>query len=196
MRFEQGDKAGDFTVSFDAQPSRRCGACQLCCKLLPVSTIHKPATQRCKHQKVGVGCMIYTRIPRDCAMWSCRWLVDPEAAGLARPDRSHLVVDLVPDAVIAQDDATGQTAKFAVLQVWCDPAFPHAHRAPGFRAYLAMMAERHHMAALVRYAPDDAITVFAPAMSSNGLWAERPGIMKHGLPNLLFDDRRPAEFFA
>ena len=38
---------------------RRCGDCQLCCKLLPVRELSKGASERCRHQRVGKGCTVY-----------------------------------------------------------------------------------------------------------------------------------------
>jgi Putative zinc- or iron-chelating domain len=94
----------------DVQPNtRRCGDCQLCCKLLPmkaektehfdetvakmveVGLLHpevkrrmirdfdKPAGEKCQFQKHGVGCRIYARRPFGCRFWSCVWLSDPQA---------------------------------------------------------------------------------------------------------------------
>lgn len=79
--------------------NRTCGDCQLCCKLLPVRAVGKGANERCRHQRFGKGCAIYHHpsFPVECRVWSCRWLVDPEAHGLSRPDRTHYVVDIMPD---------------------------------------------------------------------------------------------------
>jgi hypothetical protein len=65
-----------------------------------------------------------------------------------------------------------------VLQVWVDPARPKAHRDPMLRAYLALMAERHRMAALIRWGyPDqegrEAMFLAAPCLSDDGEWIER-----------------------
>jgi hypothetical protein len=35
---------------------RECGACQACCKALPVPSIGKKIGERCQHQKFGTGC--------------------------------------------------------------------------------------------------------------------------------------------
>lgn len=44
---------------------RKCGDCQLCCRLVPVPTIKKPANVRCAHQSLarGAGYMIAGRSP-------------------------------------------------------------------------------------------------------------------------------------
>ena len=39
--------------------TRHCGGCTLCCKLIPVEELNKPAGARCKHVRTGKGCSIY-----------------------------------------------------------------------------------------------------------------------------------------
>ena len=112
--------------------ARRCGDCQLCCKLLPVrdGELDKGAGERCRFQHAGKGCAIHAQLARrvpSCALWSCSWLIDPEAAKLPRPDRCHFVVDIVPDFVHATPPG-GERIDIPVMQVWIDPAFPQAAR--------------------------------------------------------------------
>ena len=75
---------------------RHCGTCTLCCKLLPVRELEKPADTKCRHQS-SKGCGIYRRpgFPDSCHLWSCRWLVDDDTADMLRPDRAGYVLDLV-----------------------------------------------------------------------------------------------------
>lgn len=113
---------------------RRCGDCQLCCKVLPTKEIDKPADTRCRHQKHGVGCAIYERRPMSCRLWLCLWLMG-EPVG-ARPDRSRLVVDPLPDYVVAVENATGARQTVPVIQVWCAEHDREAHRDPAFREWL------------------------------------------------------------
>jgi hypothetical protein len=153
---------------------RTCGACQLCCKLLPVRELNKGAGERCKHQKFGKGCLVYHKpgFPMSCAMWSCSWLVNNDTAELRRPDRSHYVVDLVPDHIgIKPPD--GEPFTMLVVQVWVDPAFPDAHRDPALRRYLQRRAEQDDMAAIIRYSDTDGFALFAPHFDkTNGEWHE------------------------
>lgn len=66
------------TVLYDAdrKTARRCGGCTLCCKILPVRELAKPANTRCQHQRTGKGCAVYARLAQvspACVFWSCRW---------------------------------------------------------------------------------------------------------------------------
>lgn len=151
---------------------RVCGDCQLCCKLLPTKEIGKPANTRCKHQKVGKGCVIYATRPFSCRHWRCRWLIGDDTADLARPDRAHLVIDIMPDYVTAVDPISGRRQDHPVLQVWTDPAFPDAHRDPHFRAYVARQGEEHGMAALIRCGSLDGFLLVPPALNKGGEWIE------------------------
>jgi hypothetical protein len=157
--------------------NRQCGDCQLCCKLVPVKegfvvnntqhlpTFVKPAGCRCPHQKHGVGCAIYERRPMSCRLWTCAWLV---GTALRRPDRSHYVVDMMPDYV-AVDPGEGQPwVELPALQVWIDPRYPEAHRDPELRELI----DNSKMVGLIRFSETDAMSIFPPSMTGNG-WIER-----------------------
>jgi hypothetical protein len=150
--------------------TRKCGDCQLCCRLLPVRGIDKKANERCKHQKFGVGCAVYhtPEMPFECGVWNCRWLVNDDTDDLRRPDRSHYVIDIMPDFV----EAGGQPME--VIQIWVDPRYPDAHRDPALRAYLARRAFEGKIG-LIRYNSKDAFTLIAPALTTAGKWLELPG---------------------
>src|SRR5215470_6036671 len=107
---------------------RQCGECNLCCKLVPVPPLHKGAGQACKFQKFRKGCRVYNsaRMPLECSLWNCRWLVNDDAAELSRPDRAHYVIDISPDFVTHVDHETGEQLNIQVGQVWVDPKHPHA----------------------------------------------------------------------
>lgn len=137
---------------------------------MPVDELDKPANCRCQHQRTGKGCAIYRDRPMSCQLWSCRWLVDDDCAQLPRPDRSHYVVDMIPDFVTMQPNDGGPSQHIPVIQVWCDPAFPDAHKAPSFRAWL----DRQGTCALIRYNSRDAF-VLAPPSLTGGEWHEQRG---------------------
>jgi hypothetical protein len=159
----------------EGRPSRRCGDCQLCCKLLPVRTIGKLAGQRCKHQRHHKGCAVYHRLARvspECKLWNCRWLVGDDTPELSRPDRSHYVLDVMPDFVTLRDDATGEAQQIQVVQIWVDPDYPDAHRDPALRAYLERRA-KDNIIGLVRWNDTAGMALFPPSLSENGQWNEK-----------------------
>jgi len=109
--------------------SRQCGACTLCCKLLPVhdgvlingkrmqGNLDKPAGERCRYQR-HTGCTVYNTalMPACCKMWNCRWLGNDDTGDLSRPDRSHYVIDIMPDYVTVVDNAGGGVVDLAAFE--------------------------------------------------------------------------------
>lgn len=165
-----------FDADRDANRTRQCGDCQLCCKLVPVEEIDKKAGVKCPAQKFKVGCRVYNtdRMPMSCKFWSCRWLVNDDTADLHRPDRSHVVIDIMPDYVTATDNNTGVETKIEVVQLWVDPAHPDAWKDPTVLAYLERRAEEG-IVGLVRYNSGDGFTVVPPSMSGGQGWLELRG---------------------
>lgn len=162
----------------DAQRTikRQCGDCQLCCRLLPVRALpllDKGAGINCQFQKFHKGCTVYRtpKMPSECVMWNCRWLVNDDADDLSRPDRSHYVLDIMPDFITLVDDDTGTKTEIQVAQVWNDPRHPDAHRDPKLRAWMFRRAEQG-VASIVRYNNHDAFTIFAPPLAGDGEWHE------------------------
>jgi hypothetical protein len=153
--------------------TRKCGECQLCCKLLPVRTLQKKGGEVCRHQKFRKGCAVYHRagMPPECAIWNCRWLVNDDADELSRPDRAHYVIDVMPDFVTLKEDATGFNQNIEVVQIWCDPKYPDAHRDPALRRWLFRRAQEGK-AAIIRFNERDAIGLFAPPFDKDGKWHE------------------------
>ena len=155
--------------------NRVCGDCQLCCKLLPIDALSKPANKRCRYQKIRTGCTIYSTRPAECRVWSCQWLKNPETNALKRPDRAHYVIDPIPDYVRFPQIDGSDDVVIPVLQIWIDPGFPDAHRDPSLRAFLAQVARRDGMAALIRFDERTAITLLAPFLHNGPDWIEITG---------------------
>ena len=151
----------------DTGTGRVCGGCTLCCKLLPTPELSKPANQRCRHQKVGKGCVIYADRPMGCRSWACRWLADTRVT-LPRPDRAHYVIDMTDDYVTLKDRETGEERRVGVLQIWVDPSYPDAHRDPRLRSWL----DAHEYPALIRFSATDAIFICPPSCSEDRIWHE------------------------
>lgn len=73
--------------------TRSCGPCSLCCTVLRVDELAKPAGRDCVHQRGTQGCGIHPTRPPICRSYRCLWL----QGGLEddeRPDAIGGVVDL------------------------------------------------------------------------------------------------------
>jgi len=85
-----------------------CGTCRMCCNLLAVADLGKPANRMCEHA-CSSGCNIYASRPASCADYACIWLQTqatrkPLPLEL-RPDNCGVVLDTLvenPDSVIAR----------------------------------------------------------------------------------------------
>jgi len=116
--------------------SRNCGDCTLCCKVMAIEEIAKPAGQWCSHCKPGRGCLVYDDRPRECRAFNCLWLVDARFGPHWKPAKSKMVLT-------ASDDG---------LEIRCDPGFPDAWRKEPFRSEIGALAaagETHDVTVLV-----------------------------------------------
>lgn len=166
------------SIDFEGKTTRRCGDCQLCCKLLPMPELNKADNTRCQHQQASHGCKIYARRPSSCRLWSCRWLAMNDTADMRRPDRVHYVLDPIPDYITVVNNATGAEQIVPCIQIWVDPRFPHAHRDPALRAYLERRAADGWVG-MVRLGAADGFVLVPPSMAEDGQWHEAPSQSTH-----------------
>lgn len=148
---------------------RKCNECTLCCKLLPVGQINKPANTVCANQR-SKGCRVYgtNAFPSHCGIWSCLWLLD-ESVPLPRPDRARYVIDPSPEFA----EINGHTVD--VLQIWIDPRCPTAHRDPALRDWLANRWATHKQLAIVRHDSLSGTVLIPPSASGACKWIESQG---------------------
>jgi len=151
---------------------RKCGDCQLCCKLMPVADFQliKKAGVRCQYQKHGVGCKLHGRrnMPASCRIWNCRWLANTDTHDLPRPDRAHYVIDPMPDFVTIRDNDTGNEVEIQIIQIWLEPGYFKALDTDSFRTYL----NRQGIAALVRLDERRSYVIAPPSMSGRDHWIQ------------------------
>ncbi len=117
-------------------PGRECGECTLCCKVMAIEQISKPASTWCPHCKPGRGCRIYPERPDECRTFNCLWLVNDRLDEHWRPSKSKLVLTTSEDGI----------------EVRCDPGFPDAWRKPPFHGEIrqwAVSGETHDVTVVV-----------------------------------------------
>jgi len=107
---------------------RGCDGCTMCCKLLPVRELAKPAGTWCQHCEPGTGCRIYPERPQACRDFFCGWMLNGEVAAHWRPRESRMVLNFQA------------TLKRTVVHV--DPSRPDAWRKPPYHAELQVVATR------------------------------------------------------
>lgn len=162
--------------------NRKCGDCQLCCRLLPTEEIDKPANTRCAHQRTGKGCSIYEHRPLSCKLWSCRWLLGDDTADQPRPDRLGIVLDMMPDVIRITNDTDGTEQTLPVIVAWIDPANRDAWRSPAFRRYV----QRQTVPVLIRYGSREGGGVlFPPAVTGRDHIAWQSSNVSDNMPRTL-----------
>jgi len=159
---------------------RPCGDCTACCTIMPVSEIKKPAHEACQHLAPSGGCAIYKKRPGSCFAWSCLWVLDRSIPEELRPDRCHVIFDMMADTVTAEASDGKKTLGLTVLVAWGDPAFPDAHRAPIVRELMNEVAEKVGIPTLVRMSDEEAFAVAAPCLAGGENWYEPPSRLEVG----------------
>lgn len=115
---------------------RQCGDCTLCCKVMAIEELAKPASSWCPHCKPGRGCLIYPDRPTECQTFRCLWLVNDRLDQQWKPNKSKLVLTTSEDGI----------------EVRCDPGFPDAWRKEPYRREIrewAMSGETHDVTVVV-----------------------------------------------
>lgn len=74
-------------------PNRSCGPCTVCCRVLEIEALDKPAGLLCRHN-TGSACGIYRERPDVCARWYCAWRKIGALPDELRPDLSGVVFSL------------------------------------------------------------------------------------------------------
>lgn len=115
---------------------RQCGDCTLCCKVMAIEQLGKPASAWCPHCKPGQGCRIYPKRPDECRSFNCLWRVNDLLDERWRPSKSKLVLTTSEDGI----------------EVRCDPGFPDAWRKEPFRSEIrewAVSGEAHDVTVVI-----------------------------------------------
>jgi hypothetical protein len=119
-----------------ASANKICGDCTLCCKVMAIEELTKPASAWCPHCKPDRGCQIYPDRPAECRTFSCLWLVNDLLDQRWKPSKSRFVLTTSEDGI----------------EVRCDPGFPDAWRKEPFRSEIrewAISGETHDVTVVV-----------------------------------------------
>jgi hypothetical protein len=103
---------------------RQCGDCTLCCKVMAIEVLNKPAGNWCSHCKPGRGCLAYETRPTECRNFDCLWLADVRFGEYWKPSSSKLVLTTSEDGI----------------EIRCDPGFLDAWRKEPFRSEIGQLA--------------------------------------------------------
>jgi len=106
---------------------RECGSCSLCCKLLSVDALNKPANTWCGGWEKDKGCTIYEDRPESCRTFECAWLQVPDMPENLKPNKVKCFIG---------GTTNGDTA------IYVDPSFPFAYQEGAFGKFLAQHIDK------------------------------------------------------
>jgi hypothetical protein len=98
-----------------------CESCAMCCRLLSITELNKPAGKWCGHAKPGAlpgACQIYEDRPLSCKAFKCLWL----ASQATKEITDRLPISLRPDNSKVMMIMGGADGDDLVLHV--DPGYP------------------------------------------------------------------------
>lgn len=83
--------------------NKTCGECSVCCTSLLIDTpeLAKKAGVDCKNLSPDRGCAIYIDRPSVCRSWKCGWLQVASIPQRLRPDKSKVLIKILPEPGIA-----------------------------------------------------------------------------------------------
>jgi len=102
----------------------------MCCKLVAVNELQKPAQNWCRHCTIGTGCQIYDTRPDDCRTFYCGWLLDAGMGEAWQPSRSKMVVKFEPRRIVIhcdkdRRDAWRKEPFQSQIRAWAQAAMAH-----------------------------------------------------------------------
>ncbi len=115
---------------------RHCGDCTLCCKVMAIEALAKPANAWCSHCQPKRGCSIYERRPGECQAFRCLWLVNELLDEQWKPAKAKFLLTTSEDG----------------SEVRCDPGFPDAWRKEPYHSGIrqwAVSGEEHDVTVVI-----------------------------------------------
>jgi len=104
----------------------------MCCHILPVHEIAKPANSWCPHCPTRQSCAIYDSRPEECRRFDCGWLTSASIGDEWQPRRSRIVLEAEVNghrmtAMVHPDqpEAWRQSPYYEQLKAWSRAAVPH-----------------------------------------------------------------------
>jgi len=105
----------------------------MCCKLMAIPALEKPAGAWCPKYVMKKGCGDYERRPDACRAFECLYLLADGLGDAWRPDKARFVVwsgregrRLIVDVDPANPGAWRQAPYYAQIKAWADRRHPEA----------------------------------------------------------------------
>jgi hypothetical protein len=139
---------------------KSCGTCGMCCKLMAIPALEKPAASWCPKYVMKTGCGDYEGRPQACRAFECLYLTADGLGDEWRPDKAKFMI------------WTGREERRLIVDV--DPSAPMAWRQqPYYRQIKAWSDRRHPQPFEVAVRVNGRLTIVFPEADID-LGAEQP----------------------
>ena len=116
----------------DIVAGRSCEGCGMCCNLLKIDSLNKPAGQWCEHCSTRRSCDIHGQHPDECRGFHCGWLTVEALGDEWQPAKSKIIMtaELGGQRMTAivdpkRSDAWRQAPYYDQLKAWATAAVEH-----------------------------------------------------------------------
>lgn len=113
----------------DIVAGRSCEGCGMCCNLLRIDALNKPAGEWCKHCSTRRSCDIHGEHPDDCRNFHCGWLTVEGLGDEWKPSKSKIIMTAELDgqrmtAIVdpKRPSAWRETPYYEQLKAWATAA--------------------------------------------------------------------------
>lgn len=95
-----------------------CGSCTLCCELLPIPEIKKPASVLCSNCTINKGCNIYNNRPKSCKNFDCLYLQSDDMDISLRPNECGVMFEKVTTKIYFGTESSKNAGSWKDLNVF------------------------------------------------------------------------------
>lgn len=148
--------------------TRACDGCTLCCKVMNVPELDKPAGVWCADCTVGQGCGRYETRPSTCRTFQCGFLADPALDERWRPSTARFVlIILAPEERVTvyaepqRADSWRREPYLSVLRKWSRTAIERYGLVDVFIAGKTIVILPDREVDLGIVAPDEKVMAYA-----------------------------------
>lgn len=112
-------------------PTRSCGDCTLCCKVMGIDALEKPRGSWCTNCDASKGCKIYETKPQECTDFQCGYITNPNLGEEWKPNHSKIIIlpedggnRIAAHVDTSRPDAWKKEPYYSTLKEWARRGVP------------------------------------------------------------------------
>tara|TARA_R110000772_G_scaffold17946_3_gene49862 strand:+ start:20048 stop:20506 length:459 start_codon:yes stop_codon:yes gene_type:complete len=146
--------------------NKECGDCTLCCELLPIGEINKPASVLCGDCVLTKGCSIYDKRPQSCRDFECSYISSDDMEEDLKPINCNVIFEKVTE-----------TVHLALIH----PKDLDAWQAEPVKNYILGLKANGISTIISSYTRAPKYTVVAEGRTKEDIWEEAMGVLNKEL---------------